>query len=153
MHVLYHVSRGYGKKNKTFTPRVPSIGIIGECFETKRFCVSDSIENCFAAIPGTVDFEKELTEGNNKFCLYEFKVPNDIVKTPNDLFDHLVPDCLHTREHWIMEEVTSTSFTNFTLIDIESENKMTQQGANDFTKRCIKSITIQLESGQIVKTY
>lgn len=109
---VYHISLNVASPIDEFVPRTPSLRFKQEpCVE--RICVSDSILNCFKAVPWTGHHLKKLLTHTERlgakgipFFAYEF----DAVKNNSKIINAsvFVPDGNITKEHWILERIKPT---------------------------------------------
>lgn len=114
---LYHISLNLDALTEVFSPRLPSAVYEGEDSQTKRICVSNTIEGALTSVPfGGRKLEitqADLSDiyGNYEVLylkVYEFEseqVQEGNLITPNELWlKGLVPDAEVGGEHWIINQ-------------------------------------------------
>lgn len=118
--VLYRMELLEGEAIKEFVPCIPKSILYGEDEETKRICLSNSLDGCLTSAPwGGVQFE-DLSI-NTIFRVYEFDT-NDIQEGnliyPEELYrKDLVVDAEITGEHWVVNQSLKPTKVYYIKID------------------------------------
>lgn len=125
--ILYRMELLEGEEIKEFEPRIPKSILKGEDEETKRICLSNSLDGCLTSAPwGGVNFEDLST--NTIFRVYEFD-SNDVEEGnliyPDELYrKDLVIDAEITGEHWVINQTLKPKKVYYIKIDnFEEEGK------------------------------
>lgn len=106
--MLYHVSTDISLQEKTFVPRIPKFRLWGEDYSLKRFCVSNSLENCIASFPYKSGLANRLYSIPLYLAVYSFDesdLPEGSLRKPQDV-ERFVGDAIEKQEHWITKEIT-----------------------------------------------
>lgn len=121
--IYYHLSADLSKDGH-FIPRAPMDICLFEDNMTERVCVSTTIEGCLSSMPG--GFMKEKTKDFScvmklfKIDTNKLNIQDTDILVPEELLEnHLVPDSLLTKEHWILKEFIVPS-EDISLIKINS---------------------------------
>lgn len=95
---------------KHFIPRVPLNRLIEEDKQTKRICLSSSIEKCLSSFPYKTKLKHHVSRSEptliSVFSLEEKNFRENFLKNPEDIKNY-VPDALLNDEHWALKSFTS----------------------------------------------
>lgn len=137
MAIFYHVTNNM-KHSGVFTPKVPKsiysaqnkdTGIT-EDDQTKRVCVSTSIEGCLTSMPNAgFQLEEFLKETNGRLKIFKIDTQKigitekDIVNSEALYKSEKVPDAELTDEHWITTSFEVNEEDSFVIENLQWEEE------------------------------
>lgn len=106
--IVYHVSMDIELEPKWFIPRIPKYRTKEEEAQTKRICVSPTIQEAIGGLPYKSKLCRQAQEEKNPYlAVYSFDL-STLKHLDHEAVRSFVPDAHLTHEHWILESVQSS---------------------------------------------